>query len=107
MTAAAIEGNVRVLASAAFDRHRDAAAVAFKAPGWDGKNAIAVTGGRNVEVHWCKSVLEFRERLAEATPEEPVVLLTDKPEDELGMDALSLLAGQRLRPLGVWEPLMT
>jgi hypothetical protein len=101
-----MEGTVRVLASAAFERYRDAVAVAFAADGWNGKPAIAVNGGKNVPVYWCGSVLEFRERLADATPEEPVILLTSQPEPDLGQDALCLLAGQRLRKLGVWEPLM-
>src|SRR4051794_30721725 len=103
MSRTATEGTVRALAATAFERHPDAPAVAFRAERWEGKPSIAVNGGRTAEVHWCASVLEFRERLANATADQPVVLLTRASEDDIGIDALTLLAGQKLRLLGVWE----
>lgn len=106
MSGAVVEGTVRVLASDALDNYPEAVAVGFKAAHWDGKPTIAISDGRAVPVFWCPTVLEFRERLGEATQEAPAVLLTNAPEDEIGLDVVCLLAGQRLRTLGVWEPLM-
>lgn len=105
MTGFAVEGTVRVLAEAALQSYPTASAVAVKASGWEGRDTIALSSGENVPVRWCASVLEFREHLAGASPAAPMVLLTAVSEKEIGLDALAYVTGQRLRPMGIWDPL--
>lgn len=97
------EGALREVVAKARDRDPDARVIAVRAEGYEGKPTLALDGGEQAQVHWCDSVLEFRERLAEAT-EEAVVLVTACDERELGEDAIGLVARQRLERIGVWEP---
>lgn len=97
------DGALRQVVADARRRDPSAAAVAVHAPSWSGRPTLALEGGEQVPVHWCRSVLELRERLA-AAGDDPVVLVTDRDERELGEDVLARLARGRLLRVGLWEP---
>jgi hypothetical protein len=99
-----VDGALREIVAEARRKDPQALAVAVHIPGWHGKPTLALEGGEQVPVHWCRSVLELRERLVEAD-ERPVVLVTDRDEGELGEDVLCRLARGRLLRVGLWEPI--
>lgn len=97
------ESALRAVVAEARRRDPSATAVAVQAPGWNGRPTIALEGGEQLPVHWCRSVLELRQRLGEAA-DGPVVLVTDREERELGEDVLGYLCRGRLLRIGLWEP---
>jgi hypothetical protein len=97
------EGALREVVAKARRREPDARVFAIRAAGYDGKPTVALDGGEQLSVHWCASVLEFRQRLAEAK-EEAVVLVTASDERELGEDAIACVARGRLERADAWEP---
>lgn len=104
MTAARIaESALREIVAEARRKDPAASVVAVQATGWNGKPTIALAGGEQLPVRWCRSVLELRQHLAEARGS-PVVLVTDREERELGEDVLPYLARGRLLRAGLWEP---
>ncbi len=106
MTATEIgEGALREVVSKARDREPQARVFAISASRYEGKPTLVFDGGGRAQVHWCASVLEFRERLAEARGDELLVLVTPCDERELGEDAIASVARQRLERAGVWEPI--
>lgn len=103
------EGETRAVASAAraaLARDRAAVAVALKVPAWDGPDSISLEDGRIAKVLNSNSVLGIRDRLARATEQDRLVILTSVTEEELGDDVLYRLAGRRIRSVGIWEPLL-
>lgn len=106
MTVAGIgEGALREVVAKARDRDPQARVFAISAGRYDGKPTLIFDGGGRAQVHWCASVLEFRERLAQAQEDELLVLVTPCEERELGEDAIAAVARQRLERVGVWEPI--
>ncbi|MDQ3647620.1 MAG: BREX-2 system phosphatase PglZ [Actinomycetota bacterium] len=104
MTPAKIaESALREIVAEARRKDPAASVVAVQAQGWNGKPTIALAGGEQLPVRWCRSVLELRQQLAEAG-QHPVVLVTDREERELGEDVLAYLARGRLLRIGLWEP---
>jgi hypothetical protein len=97
-----LDGALREVVAEARRKDPLAQAVAIQASEWSGKPTIALND-EQLPVHWCRSVLELRQRLAE-TGDRPVVLLTDRDERELGEDVLAFLARGRLLTVGLWEP---
>lgn len=93
-------------ARAALERDRGAVAVGLKVNSWDGPDSIALGDGRIASVVLSDSVLEVRDRLVGVTETERVVILTPLSEKELGADVMYRLAGRRIRPVGIWDPLM-
>lgn len=89
---------------AAIRRHRPGGrVVGIHAPGgWTGGEEIAIDG-EAVPVAFCRSRLEISERLADLGDGDGLVLLTLLPEQALGMDVLSRLAGRRLVHIDRWE----
>ena len=72
---------------------------------WSGPSILRVEG-EDLPLFYCASPLAFRVRLVEteALPV-PVVLLTDRSRQELGMDVLARLEGGKLRNLDEWRAL--
>jgi hypothetical protein len=85
----------------------EARAVAFQvgAP-WSGPLTLRVEGA-DLPIFYCPSPLAFRVRLVEneGSPV-PVVLLTDRDRQELGLDVLARLAKRRLFSLDSWRALI-
>lgn len=61
--------------------------------------------GEPVHVLPCVSSLAIRQALRERAPGEWLVILTDRPEEDLGAGILGHFANQRLQAPGAWEAL--
>lgn len=97
------EGALREVVSRSHRRDPNAHVFAVSATGYEGKPTLVLDDGARVQVHWCASVLEFRERLT-APQDELIVLVTPREEREIGEDAIAAVARQRLERVEVWEP---
>ncbi|WP_022924595.1 BREX-2 system phosphatase PglZ [Serinicoccus marinus] len=60
-------------------------------------------GGVPVQVEPCISALAVREALLEHSPDGWLVVVTDRPEEDLGVGILAHLAGHKLRTPDPWE----
>ncbi len=70
---------------------------------WTGPSRITA-GEEEAQVIVCPSVLAVREALSSPPEGEgPIVLLTDRTEQEIGADALSRLAKRRLWSIELWD----
>ncbi len=72
---------------------------------WTGPDRLRVDG-EEFRVVACRSSLEARELLAEAGPEEKLVLLTERDEHDLGRDVVARLARRRVLPMDPWIVLL-
>lgn len=93
-------------ARAALEQGHGAAAVGLKVDVWDGPDSLALGDGRIASVIHSDSVLEIRDRLADATEADRVVILTRLSAEDLGADVAYRLAGGRIRAVGIWDPLL-
>lgn len=100
------EGAIRLGAAESLRPGSPWHAVAFRASEWEGKDTLQFADGRTVPVFFSNSDLAIRDRLNRATPEEPVVILTELSDSQLGKDLLAQLAHQRVRQLSVWDPVL-
>ncbi len=81
------------------------AVVGVRCGGWSNGEELTVRG-RRCRLHWCPSALAVREVLSETPGDgETVVVLTDRSEDELGLDVTARLARRRLVEINVWDTL--
>jgi len=77
--------------------------IGIRAPGWSGPSRLHVLD-EEVEVAWCVSALAMVERMAEAPADgPPVVLITDRTDEDLGTDLLVRLAKRRLLVIDPWS----
>ncbi len=99
-------GQIRSHVAAVLRRQPEARAVAIHHSGtWAGPASLQV-GDTAVDVTWCPSSLAVREALASrAETSPPLVLLTDRPERELGADVLARLFKRRVLRLDPWQVL--
>jgi hypothetical protein len=87
------------------ERKPDATVAVFRCGGWQGPAEIKVDA-RRCTIRWCPSALAVRESLAaEPAAAELTVILTDRTDDELGLDLLARLTHQRLLHINFWEAL--
>lgn len=100
------EGSIRLAAAESLRSNSPWCAVAFRAANWGGKETLQIADGRTVPVFFSNSELAIRDRLNKATPEEPVVVLTELSDSQLGKDLLAQLAHQRVCQLSVWDPVL-
>lgn len=84
------------------DRRSDAVAAAFRCSGWDGPAELEV-GARRCRIYWCPSGLAVREVLAQPVVSgELAVVLTDRPDDEIGLDVIARLVRHRVLEIDPW-----
>ncbi len=85
-------------------RRREAAVTGFRCGGWSGPRTLEA-GGRRCAIRWCPSTLAARETLAREPADELLVILTDRGDDDLGLDLLARLPHQRLLEINPWKAL--
>jgi len=96
---------LRASLQAVLDRRSEASVVGFRCAGWEGEPEMEVRDRRCL-VRWCPSALAVRETLADPPADgELQVILTDRSDDELGLDLLVRLARRRLLEVDRWEAL--
>lgn len=95
-------GALRAIVAEALEKDPGARAIAVRADEWNGGEQLALDAGTTIPIRWCRSSLELRERLAQAGGQ-PVVLITDRPEEEIGTDVLTHLARRRLIRVARWD----
>lgn len=84
------------------ERRPATTAVGFRCAGWDGPPHLEVAG-RGCRIHWCPSALAVREVLARDSEGDGLtVILTDRGDDELGLDATARLLRNRLLEIDPW-----
>lgn len=88
-------------ATRALERNREAVLAYSWPQTWSGGSQIEIDGA-TLSVERCESVLELRERLANAS-NQPRVLLVSVPESELGQDVLARIYGRRLLHVDRWQ----
>lgn len=91
----------------ALTRIDDRSVIAFRAaPTWQGPESITIDG-KPFAIAACPSALAVRERLAQARPSDPrLVILSDCDEDALGADVLARIARHRLLRPDRWAATM-
>lgn len=80
------------------------------APRWDGPAEIEVQGegtGHRVQVRACVSALAVREALNDRGPGDYLVVLTDRPDSDLGLDVLGRCFNQTVVALEPWAAVCT
>jgi hypothetical protein len=104
MTIAALtEGQLRAQVMAVRAKVPKARFIGIRAPAWRGPSRLRVHD-EDVEVAWCVSALAMAERMAEAPVNgPPIVLITDRPDEDLGTDLLVRLAKRRLLSIEPWR----
>lgn len=70
---------------------------------WNGPEKISVDG-ESFRVAHCVSTLAVREALSD--DDDPLVILTDRSADELGLDAMARLAKRKLHTVDPWQVLL-
>jgi hypothetical protein len=99
-------GQLRATVKAVRGRFPEARVIGIHSAPWSGPTTVQV-GGEDVEVAYCPSGLAVRERLARYESRgQPLVLLTDCSEDDLGVDVLARLVKRRLLHVESWQALM-
>ncbi|MSW41014.1 MAG: BREX-2 system phosphatase PglZ [Actinobacteria bacterium] len=71
-------------------------------PSWHGPDHVIV-GGDRVLVRGCGSALAVREAMLEREPSDWLVVLTDRPSDDLGLTLLARMLHQQVEPIDVWH----
>src|ERR1700687_1440118 len=86
--------------------HPGARIIGFHLPSpWNGPPTIQI-GSEELPLAYCSSPLAFRAQLVDREGEEaPIVLLTDRGEQELGADVVGRLFRRRLFSLNSWQAL--
>lgn len=103
MTAAARPAAVRRKVEEWLDRPDGADAIALRTrPEWRDDEIITI-GGHTVRVVCCRTALAARAALHERGDGERLVLLTEVPEDELGLAVLARLSRQQVRSIDRWD----
>ena len=104
MTIAALtEGQLRAHVMAVRAKVPKPRFIGMRAPAWSGPSHLRVLD-EDVEVAWCVSALAMAERMAEAPPDgPPMVLITDRSDEDLGTDLLVRLAKRRLLSIDPWR----
>ncbi|MEI8240786.1 MAG: BREX-2 system phosphatase PglZ, partial [Actinomycetota bacterium] len=72
------------------------------APSWAGADHVMV-GDERVLVRACTSALAVREAMLERETDEWLVVLTDRPADDLGLTLLARMLHQQVEPIDVWH----
>lgn len=72
------------------------------APVWTGPERLVVSGQR-VLVRPCVSALAIREALLERGADEWLVVLTDRPAEDLDLAVLGRMLHQQIEPINVWH----
>ena len=88
-------------------KHPQARVVGLQYPGvWAGPPTFDIRGG-TVDVAWCPSSLAVREALADRpSSAPPLLVLTDRPEGELGADVLARMERRQLLRIEPWVVLL-
>jgi hypothetical protein len=77
------------------------------APEWSGPAELHFDGGRARATVWaCVSTLEVHEALCSRVADDYLVILTDRPDNDLGLSVVARLYGQRLMELDLWVPVL-
>ena len=102
MTLVPTQAQIRAQVAAVLDKLRGTSVIGIRAPTTVEVGDSLVVDGREIPLAQCGSVLEIRERLMNATPGEPFVLLTPLMETELGSDVVARLAKHHLFSIEPW-----
>lgn len=100
------EAQLRAQVASILEKSPGAVCIGIQSPAeWTGPGTLDLDGnGTVVDLVWCPSALAVREELQAASGSPRVrVILTDRPESDLGLDVLSRLERCRLFQIDPWS----